>query len=74
MVAKEVTHWMSRLKGSGALVAIKLDVEKAYDTISWNFLEACMHNLCFHRTFIAGKLLYVTSVRYRVRINGLAPP
>lgn len=43
MVTKEVTHGMSRLKGSKAMVDVKLDVEKAYDTISWGFLEACLN-------------------------------
>lgn len=32
--AKEMVHGMSKLKGTKSLVTIKLDVEKAYDTIS----------------------------------------
>lgn len=37
VVAKEVIHGISRLKGSRALMAIKLDIQKAYDTLSWSF-------------------------------------
>ncbi|KAJ8622693.1 hypothetical protein MRB53_031222 [Persea americana] len=52
VVAQEVIHGMSRLKGSRAMVAVKLDVQKAYETISWPFLEACLIKLGFHSTFV----------------------
>lgn len=51
------------------MVAIKLDVEKAYDTISWEFLQACLIQLGFHSDFVEKLMVCITSVRYKVRIN-----
>lgn len=70
VVAKEIIHGMSRLKGAKSMVVVKLDVEKAYDTISWDFLRACLHHLGFHRTLVAKIMICVTSVQYKVRVSG----
>ena len=40
VVAREMVHNMSKLKGSRPTVAVKLDVEKAYDTLQWDFHSA----------------------------------
>lgn len=56
------------------MVAIKLDVEKAYDTLSRAFLEACLHQLGFNREFISKILTCVSSVSYTVRVNGVNTP
>lgn len=44
-------------------------MEKAYDTLSWGILEACLQHLGFHRTFISKIMLCITSVRYKVWVN-----
>ena len=52
------------------MVAVKLDVQKAYETISWPFLEACLIKLGFHSTFVVRIMKCVSSVQYKVRVNG----
>lgn len=39
VIAQELIHTMDRLKRNKRFIMIKVDLEKAYDTISWNFLE-----------------------------------
>ncbi|KAJ8650120.1 hypothetical protein MRB53_003143 [Persea americana] len=65
---------MSRHKGSRAMVAIKLNVEKAYDSISWPFLEACLVRFGFHESFVAKIMKCVTSVQYKIRVKALFSP
>ncbi|KAJ8629265.1 hypothetical protein MRB53_022588 [Persea americana] len=70
VVAKEMIHVMSRQKGCCATVAVKLDVEKAYDTFHWDFLQACLTQLGFDRSFTTKIMLFVSSVKFTIRVNG----
>uniref|UniRef100_A0A803NSM4 Reverse transcriptase domain-containing protein n=1 Tax=Cannabis sativa TaxID=3483 RepID=A0A803NSM4_CANSA len=44
-IAKEIIHSMARKKGSKGFMMIKLDMEKAYDKMDWDFI---MEVLNFH--------------------------
>lgn len=39
VVAQEILQSMHKLRGKKRLFAIKVDLEKAYDMISWNFVN-----------------------------------
>ena len=39
IVAKEIIHSMRRKKGRQGFMAITVDLEKAYDKLSWNFIH-----------------------------------
>lgn len=45
LIANEVVDEL-RKRGSGGIL-FKIDFEKAYDCISWNFLELCMVKMGF---------------------------
>ena len=38
IVVQELIHTISKKKGQGGYMAIKVDLEKAYDKIEWNFI------------------------------------
>lgn len=38
-VAQEVVHYMSKSNSKYGGIAFKIDLEKAYDSVSWDFLE-----------------------------------
>ena len=45
IVAQEVIHSMRNRKGKKGFMAIKIDLEKAYDRVRWNFVLKCLDEL-----------------------------
>ncbi|CAH9115366.1 unnamed protein product [Cuscuta europaea] len=50
---------------------IKVDLRKAYDTISWDFLQNALQGLGFPEKFIAWIMECVTTASFSVSLNGL---
>ena len=71
LVAFEVMHYINqRRKGKEGLMAIKLNMSKAYDWVEWSFLEAMMWRMGFKDRWISLMMMCVTTVSYLVLING----
>ncbi len=48
LIAHEVFHWLkTKKKGLDWNMAIKVDMQKAYDRVEWSFLEGIMHKMGF---------------------------
>jgi len=52
LVAHEIMNKFRHYKGKKGFVALKIDMEKAYDRIEWDFLLACLRQLGFDDTWI----------------------
>ena len=39
IITDEIIHLMGKKKGRGGLMLLKMDMEKAYDRLEWNFLK-----------------------------------
>ncbi|KAJ0711326.1 putative RNA-directed DNA polymerase [Helianthus annuus] len=50
--------------------AFKIDIQKAYDTVNWSFLESILHRFGFHRKMVNWIMTCVTTVSYSLSING----
>lgn len=71
LLAYECTHCMQH-KGYGkeGYAAVKLDMSKAYDRVEWNFLEKMMEKMGFERRWIERIMICISSVSYKVKVNG----
>ena len=58
-----------RKKGKEALMAIKINMSKAYDRVEWVYLEAMIRSMGFHDKWISLIMMCVTTVSYSVLIN-----
>lgn len=47
ILAQEVMHTIHTFKRRGGLVALKVDLERAYDRVSWDFLRATLYDFGF---------------------------
>ena len=68
LVANEVVEEIKRRKKSGVIV--KIDYEKAYDSVSWEFLYYMMERLGFCRQWISWIKECLMSASISVLVNG----
>jgi hypothetical protein len=57
-------------KGKVGDVALKLDISKAFDSVSWDYLRVAMEKLGFCEKWISWMMMCITSVEYHVLFNG----
>ncbi|KAK9028323.1 hypothetical protein V6N11_068130 [Hibiscus sabdariffa] len=61
---------MSRKKSEKPWMALKVDLEKAYDRIGWSFIEETLHELGIPVQFISWVMYCVSSVSMQIIWNG----
>lgn len=69
IIAHELVRSYSR-KHISPRCMIKVDIQKAYDSVDWNFLEQVMSGLGFPTKFIGWVMQCLTTVTYSIMING----
>lgn len=67
---KSAPEVVADLRPIAGWVGLKLDMAKAYDRMEWSFLRRMMESLGFAEWWIRLIMLCVTTVRYRILING----
>lgn len=71
LVAHELLHALSSDNNCALeFIAIKTDISKAYDRVEWSFLEKAMEAMGFSEEWRRLIMCCVSSVRYKVMING----
>ncbi|KAL8127117.1 hypothetical protein AgCh_014147 [Apium graveolens] len=73
VVANRLKRILLTLIEKGGLeggVALKLDINKAYDRVDWNYLQFRLYQMGFHTKFVRWMMLFVTTVQYSVCFNG----
>jgi len=71
LVAQEMFHALRTNQScKSKFMAIKTDMSKAYDRVEWGFLRALMEKMGFDMRWIHLIMNCVTSVSYKVLING----
>ncbi|XP_039687081.1 uncharacterized protein [Medicago truncatula] len=70
MVAIEVIHFMkTKTRSDDRYIALKLDINKAYDRMDWDYLCAVMVKMGFNARWIQWMSMCVESVDYSVLVN-----
>ncbi|XP_028767839.1 uncharacterized protein LOC114725488 [Neltuma alba] len=70
IVGQEIMHIMKKSKGKKGLMALKIDLEKAYDRIRWDFLQQVLLEVGFDDGFVNLIKACVFFVTYNVLWNG----
>lgn len=71
LVAHELTHIINKQRrGPKQLAALKLDMSKAYDRVSWVFLSRVLRAYGFPEHWVNMIWECISTVSYRVLVNG----
>ncbi|GJX60702.1 RNA-directed DNA polymerase, eukaryota, reverse transcriptase zinc-binding domain protein [Tanacetum coccineum] len=57
-------------KGGPKRVAFKIDIQKAYDTVSWSFLKRTLEGFGFHNNMVNWIMQCVTTAAFTLNVNG----
>lgn len=71
LIAFKSLHCLQNHKSTkGGFMALKLDMNKAYDRVEWAFLEKIMRKLGFNEKWITLMMVCVSTISYSILING----
>ncbi|KAL5578952.1 hypothetical protein UlMin_011394 [Ulmus minor] len=70
VIIQEVIHSMKKKSGQVGYVAMKIDLQKAYDRLNWEFLFAVLKAFGFHDRWIGWVRSCVSSVSMNLLLNG----
>jgi hypothetical protein len=70
ILAHELFHTMKQKKGNGSLMALKLDMEKAFDSMEWEFLLKILSLLGFHSIWIQWIRQCITTSSFSILLDG----
>ena len=68
VILQEVIHELKRTKQEG--IILKLDFEKAYDRVSWHFLEEVLTKKGFSQKWVSWMMKAVKGGRVAIDVNG----
>ena len=69
LIANEVIDFWHKCKEKGLIC--KLDIEKAYDSINWNFLMKVLHKMGFGSRWMEWIWWCISTAKFSVLVNGV---
>ncbi|XP_072074317.1 secreted RxLR effector protein 78-like [Arachis hypogaea] len=71
IIVQEIYHSLEKRKSNGAEnMVIKLDMNKSYDRMEWNFIESVLKAFGFHPKWVKLIMECITTTSYRIKVNG----
>lgn len=70
IITNEIIHTMKKKKGSKGLMAVKIDLEKAYDQVSWPFLRRVLESAGFCPKLVELIMFTVSTASLSIIWNG----
>ncbi|XP_022026078.1 uncharacterized protein LOC110926659 [Helianthus annuus] len=69
LITQELMRNYHRMRGQ-ARCAFKIDIQKAYDTVEWEFLQNCLFHFGFPKKMIDWIMTCVTTASFSIAVNG----
>lgn len=70
IIVQEILHGFKSRKTKSGLMAIKLDLQKAYDRVNWRFIKNVLLHLGFNEKYTNRVMACVSSILFEVLVNG----
>ena len=70
IITQEVVHSMRRMRGKDGYMAVKIDLEKAYDRLNWDFILDTLQDIGIPNRLINVIMKCFTSTKMLVSWNG----
>ncbi|XP_060968465.1 uncharacterized protein LOC133036015 [Cannabis sativa] len=70
VMVQEIIHSFNRKKGKEGFFAIKIDLVKAYDRVSWKFIDHVLQNFGFPQQFCSWVSQCITTSSLNICLNG----
>ncbi|XP_061343679.1 uncharacterized protein LOC133289698 [Gastrolobium bilobum] len=70
IIAQEMTHMMNRQRGGKAFMSIKIDLVKAYDRLSWEFINQVLQEIGIPRNLISIIQACLSTPNFQILWNG----
>lgn len=70
LIGHEMLHSMKKKKGSALGAIFKVDLNKAYDRVRWDFLQKVLEEMNFPPKWVNWIMQCVTTVSYSVPVSG----
>ena len=70
LIAQEMFYGLRTNRCKDKFMAIKTDMSKAYDRVEWIFIQQLLSKMGFHHHWIQLMMECISSVQYRVLLNG----
>ncbi|GKA74776.1 RNA-directed DNA polymerase, eukaryota, reverse transcriptase zinc-binding domain protein [Tanacetum coccineum] len=68
LIAQELLSGYNRINGPSRC-AMQIDIQKAYDTVNWSFMERTLVRFGFHRAMINWIMQCITSLKFSICLN-----
>ena len=72
VIAQELLYTMDRMKGKEGYIAVKVDLEKAYDRLEWSFIHKVLQAFRFPDNIIKLIISCISTSSLSILVNGCA--
>ena len=70
IIVQEIIHTMGKAKGNVGYMALKIDLQKAYDKLEWSFIKGMLSIYNFPENLIKLMMSCISSVSTSILFNG----